>query len=89
MSDVLFTHSYFLRFDPKEFRAMMPYPPLGTLYAASSVRSRGYSVGLFDSMLAVNEQELRAVMRRLQLPHKNVSDTDARCRLPDVVTRQE
>ena len=64
MSDVLFTHSYFLRFDPKEFRAMMPYPPLGTLYAASSVRSRGYSVGLFDSMLAVNEQELRAVMRR-------------------------
>ena len=58
MVDVLFTHSYFLRFDPKEFRAMMPYPPLGTLYAASYARLRGYSVALFDSMLATHEEEI-------------------------------
>ncbi|MBI5348511.1 MAG: radical SAM protein, partial [Chloroflexi bacterium] len=37
--------------------AMQPYPPLGTLYAASYVRSKGYSVALFDSMLAESENE--------------------------------
>jgi radical SAM superfamily enzyme YgiQ (UPF0313 family) len=58
MVDVLFTHSYFLRFDPKEFRAMMPYPPLGTLYAAAAARARGYTVALFDSMLAEGESDI-------------------------------
>jgi anaerobic magnesium-protoporphyrin IX monomethyl ester cyclase len=58
MADVLFTHSYFLHFDAKEFKAMMPYPPLGTLYAASAVRQHGYSVALFDSMLARREDEI-------------------------------
>ena len=32
MSKVLLGQSYFLRFDPKLWRAMQPYPPLGTLY---------------------------------------------------------
>lgn len=54
MTDVLFTHSYLLRYDPKEFRAMMPYPPLGTLYGAASVREAGYRVALFDAMLATS-----------------------------------
>jgi len=58
MADILFTHSYFLCFDPKEFKAMMPYAPLGTLYAAAHARSLGFSVSLFDSMLAENESEL-------------------------------
>lgn len=52
MTDILFTHSYFLRFDPKQWEAMQPYPPLGTLYAAAYARERGYTVALFDSMLA-------------------------------------
>lgn len=55
---ILLTHSYFLKFDPKEYRAMMPYPPLGTLYAAAVVREAGHSVGLFDSMLANSEDEI-------------------------------
>ncbi len=58
MVDVLLTHSYFLRLDPKEHKAMTPYPPLGTLYAAAYARERGYSVALFDSMLAEREQRL-------------------------------
>jgi anaerobic magnesium-protoporphyrin IX monomethyl ester cyclase len=58
MADILFTHSYFLHFDPKEYAAMAPYPPLGTLYAASVARKAGYSVALFDSMLASSEQEI-------------------------------
>ncbi len=56
--DVLFSHSYYLRFDPKEFRAMMPYPPLGTLYAAACARDHGFTVALADSMLAASEDHL-------------------------------
>lgn len=36
----------------------MPYPPLGTLYAASVARKAGYSVASFDSMLAASENEI-------------------------------
>lgn len=57
MTDILFGQSYYLRFDPKLWDAMQPYPPLGTLYAASYVRVRGYTVALFDAMLADSEDE--------------------------------
>ncbi|MFZ4813237.1 MAG: B12-binding domain-containing radical SAM protein [Phototrophicaceae bacterium] len=50
--DVLLGQSYYLRFDPKLWRAMQPYPPLGTLYAAAVLREQGWNVGLFDAMLA-------------------------------------
>src|SRR5438876_5508904 len=61
---VLLGQSYFLRFDPKLHAAMQPYPPLGTLYAASYLRSRGYEVGLFDAMLAETEAEWDAALER-------------------------
>ena len=51
MADVLLTHSYHLAFDPKQVRKMQPYPPLGTLYAASTLRIAGISVAVFDPML--------------------------------------
>ena len=38
MTDILLGQSYYLRYDPKLYRAMQPYPPLGTLYAAAYVR---------------------------------------------------
>ena len=44
MADVLLTHSYHLARDAKQFRKMQPYPPLGTLYAATALRSAGISV---------------------------------------------
>jgi radical SAM superfamily enzyme YgiQ (UPF0313 family) len=47
-----------MKFDSKEDRAMMPYPPLGTLYAASFLKSHGYTVAVFDSMLALSENEI-------------------------------
>ena len=53
--DVLFGQAYFLRFDPKLWDARQPYAPLGALYAAACVRERGYSVALFDAMLAESE----------------------------------
>lgn len=52
MTDILFGQSYYLRFDPKLWDAMQPYPPLGTLYAAAVMRQAGYKVALFDAMLA-------------------------------------
>jgi anaerobic magnesium-protoporphyrin IX monomethyl ester cyclase len=52
MPDVLLGQAYYLRFDPKLWQAQQPYPPLGTLYAASYLRGRGKSVALFDAMLA-------------------------------------
>jgi anaerobic magnesium-protoporphyrin IX monomethyl ester cyclase len=58
MTDILFTHSYFLKFDSKEARAMMPYPPLATMYAAALTRQQGYTVALADSMLAEDEKHL-------------------------------
>lgn len=57
MTEVLLGQSYFLRFDPKLWDAMQPYPPLGTLYAASYLREKGHEVGLFDAMLAESEDE--------------------------------
>jgi len=57
MSDFLIGQSYYLRFDPKLWAAMQPYPPLGALYVASVLRSKGYSVAFFDAMLAENESE--------------------------------
>jgi len=41
---------------------MRPYPPLGTLYAAAVTRERGFSVALFDSMLAGSEEDLRQAL---------------------------
>jgi anaerobic magnesium-protoporphyrin IX monomethyl ester cyclase len=57
MVDVLLATSYFLQFDPKQLQKMRPYPPLATLYAASELRARGYTVALFDSMLADGEDD--------------------------------
>ncbi len=66
MTDILFGQSYYLRFDPKLYAAMMPYPPLGTLYAASYVREQGYDVALFDAMLAGSEAEWAALLAEHQ-----------------------
>ena len=64
MTDLLFGQSYFLIFDPKLWQAMLPYPPLGTLYAASFARENGYNVALFDAMLAQSEDEWAEALDR-------------------------
>jgi anaerobic magnesium-protoporphyrin IX monomethyl ester cyclase len=55
---VLFSHSYFLRYDPKQWATGQPYAPLGTLYAAALLREQGYGVSLFDTMFAQAPEEL-------------------------------
>jgi anaerobic magnesium-protoporphyrin IX monomethyl ester cyclase len=51
MLDIVFSHSYYYKFDPKQWNNKTPYPPLGTLYAASYLRENGYHVGVFDANL--------------------------------------
>ena len=64
MPDVLLGQAYFLRFDPKLWRAMQPFAPLGTLYAAAYLRRQGHSVALFDAMLADSEREWALALDR-------------------------
>lgn len=66
MVDILLAHSYFLKYDAKQVEKMRPYPPLATLYAASYLRSEGYTVALFDAMLADGEHEFVAALHEHQ-----------------------
>ncbi|HEY0176277.1 MAG TPA: hypothetical protein VGC08_07860, partial [Pedobacter sp.] len=58
MNKILFTHSYFLQFDPKQWALGQPYPPLGTLYAAALMRENGYNVSLFDTMFSGHPDDI-------------------------------
>lgn len=60
---ILITHSYFYRFDKKQWKAHRPYPPLGTLYAASVLRNNGFQVSLFDTCLAEKPGEIRSLIK--------------------------
>jgi len=62
MYKILFTHSYFLRFDPKQWTLGQPYPPLGTLYAAGLMRERGYEVDFMDTMFSTGPDEVLAAI---------------------------
>jgi radical SAM superfamily enzyme YgiQ (UPF0313 family) len=59
---VLFTHSYFLRFDEKQWRTMQPYAPLGTLVAAAWLREHGYEVALHDVMFLNGPAEIKPML---------------------------
>lgn len=63
MADVLLAQAFFLKHDAKQFQKMKPYAPLGTLYAASALRSRGYTVALFDAMLSDGMHEFEASLK--------------------------
>lgn len=55
---VLFTHSYFYRYDPKQWKDKRPYPPLGTIQAAAVIREAGHDVSLFDVALKKGPEEI-------------------------------
>lgn len=58
MKKILFSHSYFLRFDPKQWATGQPFAPIGTLYAASLMRDNGHHVSFFDTMFAQSPDEI-------------------------------
>src|SRR6185503_4208924 len=66
MKRILFSHSYFMRFDPKQWAGGQPYPPIGTLYAASLMREKGYEVSFFDTMFALTPGNIVPLLERHQ-----------------------
>jgi len=62
MKSILFTHSYFLKFDPKQLKIGQPYAPLGTLYAAAVMRANGYAVSLHDVQFTNGPEEVLTVL---------------------------
>ncbi len=62
MPGILFTHSYFYRFDAKQWKNRQPYPPYGTLYAAALMRECGFDVSLFDTNLKKSASEILPVL---------------------------
>ncbi|MEO6963255.1 MAG: radical SAM protein [Puia sp.] len=66
MHKILFSHSYFLRFDPKQWATAQPYPPLGTLYAAAFMRTAGNEVSLFDTMFSHKPEEIISALDEIK-----------------------
>jgi anaerobic magnesium-protoporphyrin IX monomethyl ester cyclase len=62
MKPILFTHSYFLKLDPKQLRIGQPYAPLGTLYAAAVMREKGYEVSIHDVQFTNGPEDLVRVL---------------------------
>ena len=62
MLDILFSHSYYYKLDPKQWKNKTPFPPLGTIYAASLMRKNGYSVDLFDTNLLDSSKSIQPVL---------------------------
>jgi len=69
MLSILVGHSYFMRFDAKQWKRAKPYPPLATLQVAAMLRATGHEVALFDAMLADGVDDFRRQLaeRRPQL----------------------
>lgn len=56
---LLFTHSYFYKFDAKQWADKRPYPPYGTIYAAALMQQEGYHCSLHDNNLRDAPSELK------------------------------
>ncbi|MGB6144191.1 MAG: radical SAM protein [Rhodanobacter sp.] len=59
-------HSYFLRYDPKQWERGKPYPPLATIQIAALLRQMGHEVTLFDAMLADGVEDYEGAVRAAQ-----------------------
>ncbi|MEO6281485.1 B12-binding domain-containing radical SAM protein [Roseateles sp.] len=66
MLSILVGHSFFLRFDAKQFDRAKPYPPLATLQVAELLRRQGHQVALFDAMLATGTQDFERQLADVQ-----------------------
>lgn len=64
MAEILITHSYFLRFDPKQWKAQNPYPPLATLYAAAVLKQKSFDVSFHDVMFDRSTNEITDSLKK-------------------------
>ena len=58
MKKILFSHSYFMRFDPKQWANGQPYAPIGPLYAAALLKNNGFDVSFFDTLFSYSADEI-------------------------------
>ena len=64
MSNILFSHSYYYKLDPKQWKNKNPFPPLGTLYAASLLRKNDFEVSLFDTNLLGSPKSIQFILHK-------------------------
>jgi anaerobic magnesium-protoporphyrin IX monomethyl ester cyclase len=64
MSKILFSHSYYYKLDPKQWKNKTPFPPLGTLYAAALLRKNNYEVDLFDTNLLDSSAAISTILKQ-------------------------
>ncbi len=62
MADILITHSYLLKFDPKQFKAQQPYPPLATLFGSAVLLNENHSLVFHDMMFADKANEIEKII---------------------------
>lgn len=51
-----------MQFDPKQVEHAQPYPPLGTIWGASLLRTHGYDVKFFDTMFSKGPEEILPIL---------------------------
>ncbi|HKI79498.1 MAG TPA: radical SAM protein [Ignavibacteriaceae bacterium] len=54
---ILIGQSYFRILDQKELERQMPYPPLGTIYAATILKRLGHEIIFYDCMMGGNPED--------------------------------
>jgi len=64
MLKVALSNSYYYKFDQKQWKNKTPFPPLGTLYAASFLRDSGYNVSVFDTNLIDDPKHIEAFLKQ-------------------------
>lgn len=64
MLNIQVGHSYFLRYDSKQWERGKPYPPLATIQIAALLRRMEHEVTLFDAMLADGVEDYAATLER-------------------------
>ncbi|WP_310380903.1 radical SAM protein [Flavobacterium sp.] len=64
MPEILFSHSYYYQLDPKQWKNKMPFPPLGTLYAAALLRENDFKVALFDTNLLDSPNSIIPILKK-------------------------
>lgn len=60
--DVLLSHGYFIKDDPKEQAIMRPYPPLGLLYISAYLKENEVDVSVFDSTFSSFEEQQKTIL---------------------------
>lgn len=55
---ILVANTYYYQYDPKQWSEAQPYPPLGTIYAASELRKAGFESRVFDNNLVESHTEI-------------------------------